>query len=590
MSDATVESLENQTASETKLRSTLTNVYGAGLVFASFALIYVLLRSGDIFAVDGAHRCLQVYRRQSIFFHGSNHMLYPVYVLLWTRLTAALGLKSQTPLAFFSTVELMNCVAAAACLAIVFFLMLRVGRNWRVAVGVTAALGFSKAWFEQATNANEPVVGLLWSLTAVLIAAFASGKELIFGLFVSGALFALSMASYQSMVFLAPVAVVLAWRAGSSRAGREYWRSFRDGAKRVGILTTGGLAAGIAIYASAFWMMGTRQPQSVVRQVMRIDGQQTWFGLSLGKMLNVPIGAIQSVFPILIDYRGIRSLLRGPKIQLVGCLLIMVFFFGFVAFCVAEIWQHRRDLSSEQRAAVVAVTAGLVSTMIPVCVFAPNYDKLWLQPLACLAILVGIALSASWYRTATSRLVRVLAALLLAGVLTNFVWAIPSHSVNESAMFDEAQQLTTIVGTNDVVIGEWNRVAMLYGDLWGSHYIDFASEASQEGQGAVGVIRKATVDAQQRGGRVYFLGLLDLSKQTWDGFLGSRCGVQYSELNEYRVHSHAIAIFHDRTTEVVLRRLDLSVPEYTAQTGAGFSRYGWVDGHHILAVPQGSFE
>ena len=52
-------------------------------VFGGVALLYVALRSGDIFGVDGAHRCLHVYHHPGPLFHGSNHMLYPLYVLQW---------------------------------------------------------------------------------------------------------------------------------------------------------------------------------------------------------------------------------------------------------------------------------------------------------------------------------------------------------------------------------------------------------------------------------------------------------------------------------------------------------------------------
>ena len=54
----------------------------ATAVFIGFAGFYVLLRSKNILAVDGAHRCLEVFRRQGVFFHGNNHMLYPVDVLV----------------------------------------------------------------------------------------------------------------------------------------------------------------------------------------------------------------------------------------------------------------------------------------------------------------------------------------------------------------------------------------------------------------------------------------------------------------------------------------------------------------------------
>src|ERR1700751_5854970 len=144
----------------------------ATAVFIGFAGFYVLLRSKNILAVDGAHRCLEVFRRQGAFFHGNNHMLYPVDVLVWTRLVAALGLRPTGPIQFFSNVELMNCVAGAACLAIFYSLVsFAVSPGW-LALGVTVGYGFSKAFLEQATNAGEPLVGVFWSFLAMLCAVF----------------------------------------------------------------------------------------------------------------------------------------------------------------------------------------------------------------------------------------------------------------------------------------------------------------------------------------------------------------------------------------------------------------------------------
>ena len=106
-------------------------------LFAGFLFLFAAIRSRNIFAVDGAHRCLQVWHRQTIFLDGSNHMLYPVNVFAWARLASALGYKPSGPLEFFSMVELMNCVAGAACLAIFCLLMYLAIPSWRLATVVT---------------------------------------------------------------------------------------------------------------------------------------------------------------------------------------------------------------------------------------------------------------------------------------------------------------------------------------------------------------------------------------------------------------------------------------------------------------------
>ena len=178
----------------------LREVSGAAAIFGCFALLYASLRSRDIFATDGAHRCLEVFHRQAIFFHENNHLLYPVNVLAWTRLIAALGMKPNGPFEFYRIAELMNCFAAAASLAIVFLLIQWTISSWRFALGAVVTLGLSKAFFSQATNANEAVVGLFWSLLAVLLLVLGLRARSLLLIFVSGLIFSLAMATYESMI------------------------------------------------------------------------------------------------------------------------------------------------------------------------------------------------------------------------------------------------------------------------------------------------------------------------------------------------------------------------------------------------------
>lgn len=155
-------------------------------IFAGFSILYTLLRSGDIFAVDGAYRCLEVYRRQELFVDGSNHLLYPACVFLWSRLAALFGFQPSGPVSFFALTELMNCLAAAGCLGILFWLAIRITRDWRAALGVALFFGLSKAFFEQATNANQAILGLWWSFAGVLLAAVAFQKPARWLLFFLG--------------------------------------------------------------------------------------------------------------------------------------------------------------------------------------------------------------------------------------------------------------------------------------------------------------------------------------------------------------------------------------------------------------------
>jgi len=65
-------------------------------------------------------------------------------------------------------------------------------------------------------------------------------------------------------------------------------------------------------------------------------------------------------------------------------------------------------------------------------------------------------------------------------------------------------------------------------------FLRFPSEAVVHGAGSVQRLQEQVIKTHQAGGKVYFLGLLDLPRDVWDSFLGSRCGVSYSDLDFYR--------------------------------------------------------
>ena len=115
----------------------------------------------------------------------------------------------------------MNCLAGAACLGILYFLI-----PWRAlratALGVTVGYGFSKAFLEQATNAGEPLVGVFWGFLAMLAAVLAFKVKSNWPIAVSGLLFSLAMATYQSTIFLAPAAIVLILQSRSRITGGDF--------------------------------------------------------------------------------------------------------------------------------------------------------------------------------------------------------------------------------------------------------------------------------------------------------------------------------------------------------------------------------
>lgn len=532
---------------------------GAAAVFGGFASLYASLRSNDIFATDGAHRCLEVFRRQTIFFHENNHMLYPVNVLLWTRLAAALGMKPNGPFEFYTTVELMNCFAAAATLAIVFVLIYMSVSSWKLSLGVVVALGLSKAFFVQATNANEAVVGLFWSLAAVLILCVALRLRSVLLIFTSGLLFSLSMATYESMIFLAPAGLVMIWQARAP-ADRKFQFS-RSLLISEAAFILGCSCAWLGIHGWAAWVTGNTRPTEMVKQLFRMQDARSYLGLGPGRLLNLPVGMVRNIYPVLKSFDGFRHVLHGSTISLVVFLSVFTFFCAFILFCGLHLWANWKGVSEPLRTGLLVGVTGLLFTAVPPLIWDPHYEKLWLQPLVMLAFLIALSLKIparqGWESILTSQVVPI---VLLAGTLFNFWPVLSGRRADVSAYFQDAQDISEKVGRNDLVVADWGKVSVLYGEVWArkDRSVDFVTQAVYYGKAATQSLHDDVLETERRGGHVYFLGLLDQSEPEWNSFLGSRCGVPMSDIEPYREHSHVIASYRIGAVETSLRQLDTS--------------------------------
>src|SRR5580704_3204723 len=154
---------------------------------------------------------------------------------------------------------------------------------------------------------------------------------------------------------------------------------------------------------------------------------------------------------------------------------------------------------------------------------------------------------------------RAFSVLFLAGVSLNLVWAVRDHETKLPDL-EETQRLAGLIEKQDLVVGGWDSISTLYGYGWGDdgQLISFPTEAVLHGYGSVARLRDAISEAERRGGRVYFLSILDVPRESWDSFLGSRCGVPYSVMDSYRAHSRIRATFYEQSSQVFLRQFELT--------------------------------
>lgn len=527
------------------------------LVFVVFAVFFILLRSKDFFTVDGAFHCFDVYHERHIFFDINNHLLYPVDVFAWTHLASAFGFDVRDPLAYFSTVEVMNCLAAAGCLAIFYSLLYLLTSSWRCALGGTIAYSLCKAFIAQATNANQPMLGIFWSFLAMLFAVLSFKSKRLWPVCVSGLLFALAMATYQSTILLAFVAVLLISLGGSSDSVRIRFDWHQ--CMRLSTFVVSGFAATIAIFAVAYRYIGVRGPIAMSQRFFFHEEARVYLGMSAGKLLNIPVGMLLNIFPVLPSYNGIRGLMERSHLVLLAFLLLLCLFGGLLSLCLFRVLKKWDHLKPVVRIGFLAASVGFAFTMIPVAVYDPSYDKLWIQPLACLTIFLVVGLRAIAEDSRASLLfAKIVSIVILAGLSANLVWVMRAH-IWQPYEINEAQHLATMIGKNDLLVGDWDQISVLYGSLWANddQFFSFSTMAEKTGADAGPLLQGMISETSRRGGRVYFLGILDQPKATWDSYLGSRCGVPYSTLDVYREHSSVRATFKTRIGEIPLREFYL---------------------------------
>jgi hypothetical protein len=403
------------------------------------------------------------------------------------------------------------------------------------------------------------MTGAVWSSLGIFFAILALGNHKVWPIVVSGLLFALAMATYRSMVFLAPAAaVILISSAGPAKHSRT--------AQFVRLATLGiSFVAGCAaILGWAYSHMGVSRADMFAK-FLRQEDSSAYFDPSPLQLVKLPLGLVRDCFPILPAFNGMRGFLTGPK-SVFALVTLLVFALWFcLFFCGYTLAKRRNSLHPLERTAVLVSLVGLLFTMIPILTWNPFYGKFWIQPLACISVLVAIAFRQFALASRPTLIAcRVAGLLFLLGVSFNLAWAVPNHFHN-AFEFEESRKVTQVVGDKDLVILDRgaDSVSVLYANLWAdeSHFVPFMDVACVGGNRGPQIVDDAIRRTRAADGKVFFLGLLDLPKPTWDVFLGAHCGVPYERFDRYRSDAHLRAQFRARTGVASLWELELPSPQ-----------------------------
>lgn len=352
------------------------------IVFASFLVLYAVCRSPDLTAVDGPFRSCEVYHRGEIFFHGNNHLLYPVNVLIWNQLLKSVLGACEGPLEFARRTQLMNGLALASAVAVMFLLVRLATGSIKIAVWTACALGFSRAFLLHATNAAEPPVGILLSFLAVAAAATARKTGRMWPTVLAGVLIAAAMATYQTMVLVGPAILVLCAVQTTPSTGAGIGIS-RGQVLRVFGLLAGSAGGVVAIYGWAYTRQGIVGLGPLVRRFLSIDGGTSVDGgLSASRAINTPIGLVGNLFYAYpSDYAGIRWLFRNHVTDFWATWLVVLLSASFVAVVAftALVGRNWGKLSRSRRLTLLATVVGLACTLVAPLCWDPTYDKFGLQ-------------------------------------------------------------------------------------------------------------------------------------------------------------------------------------------------------------------
>jgi hypothetical protein len=524
-------------------------------VFVFFCVFYTAFQSNRYTAVDGPLRSLQIYFSPELFLHGNNHLLYPLFVSLWHWLSGLFGRQATDALSYLQLTQTMNAFAAGGVLAILYRLLRALSGSRAIALGLTVAAGFSKAFLMHATNAAEPVIGLFFSILAVGVMARALCSGTVWLLPVSGALITLAMSTYQSMVLIAPgmAALALLWPEN-----RPTLQIDVAGIKRLGWFLLGAVLGGTTLYGSILSFTGLRRIDHGPVKVFGIDyGAELFGGLSLSKIINTPLGLIGNLAPVADQYRGLRRFLTedAQPGELLFGLYMSLLVYGFLIRLSLRALRHDGASTAADRCIQIALlTAGAFTVAAPLF-WEPFYDKLWLQP-----ILLLVLFCASCFRQTRSRSIVIMGVLIvvLLAASTLVRRAIPDHFRKPESVA-EARAVREQLKPGDLLICDWDSVSMLYMAFYGHEgrlvclpAIGAPSIAAQALQELKEDIRRT----QAAGANVYFLGTLDLTAGQWKDFLGDRMKIEYREFEPYRRAAEMVRKFQLENGGVVtLRRL-----------------------------------
>jgi len=430
---------------------------------------------------------------------GVNHLLYPALQWAWVHLLLGGGSPGTDAASTIALLQLLNAAAAGLAVAMFWLLLSELVEDRVAATLGTLLLATGFAFAQHATDMTEVMPSVAPSVAALWL-AFRSWRTGAGGVawLLAAALTVIAASLYLGALVVAPAIALALFRSDSARGH--------------------GAVAGDPNAGDAT-LQGTYGAVSV-----------THFGGLLFGFANSQAG--------LIDWRsGSRLLSAAPRPADAYNLLLTASSAGAAALLLAR---TRRGLveAPRIRAAALVLLAWFGTAAAFAGFWVNTYTKLWIPALAAWAALATLALSVE----PRPRRLRLPAAAFVAGVavLSLGVHVLPNRLQPDPAVA-EATWLGAHLGDRDLLLAVgWDRAGTDYAALVGGPYLSYADEAyrvrlDQERLDQSVVHRVCAV--LSGGGHVYTVGLVDLDRDGWDSFLGSRLHLRYDAIDRLRTAS-----------------------------------------------------
>jgi hypothetical protein len=219
----------------------------------------------------------------------------------------------------------------------------------------------------------------------------------------------------------------------------------------------------------------------------------------------------------------------------------------------------RIHFRATDKATLLALMTGLVVTVAALAYWSAFYDKLWLQPAACIFFLCGFALKPGITdKVNFQRYLRAAGIVLIVieATLTLTFKGIPDR-FSETAYLAEAKEVAELVRAQDMVVCDWDGLSTTYSTVFrNGKSVQLPALTSESGPDeALKKIQRDILQTQREGGQVYFLNVLDIPEKSWNGFLGNRLGLDYYKFDDYRKNTEIIKSFKLNNGAATLRRL-----------------------------------